>query len=110
MALTQAENAIDTLPKNFLTQPEIIRFLKAARKGRHGIRNYTMLLLAYRHGLRDYLGHLNIRPTQLIHARQRCGSRGCGSRQLALSKHWPNREGSAVDFSRKAMGGVSASP
>lgn len=33
MALTQAENAVDTRPKNFLTQPEITRFLKAARKG-----------------------------------------------------------------------------
>jgi hypothetical protein len=35
MAQTQAENAVDTRPKNFLTQPEITRSLKAARHGRH---------------------------------------------------------------------------
>jgi integrase len=39
-------------PKNFLTEAEIADFLKAARKGRHRIRNYAMLLLAFRHGLR----------------------------------------------------------
>jgi type 1 fimbriae regulatory protein FimB len=46
------ENAIDTREKNFLTEAEIQNFLKAARKGRHSIRNFAMLLLAYRHGLR----------------------------------------------------------
>jgi integrase len=39
-------------PKNFLTEAEIADFLKAARKGRHSVRNYAMLLLAFRHGLR----------------------------------------------------------
>jgi integrase len=52
MALTQAEPAIDPRPKNFLTEAEVTNFLKAARKGRHGTRNFAMLLLAYRHGLR----------------------------------------------------------
>jgi integrase len=52
MVLTQTANAVDTRPKNFLTQAEITRFLIAARKGRHGIRNYAMAFLAYRHGLR----------------------------------------------------------
>jgi type 1 fimbriae regulatory protein FimB len=46
------EHAVDSHPKNFLTEAEVETFLKATRKGRHGIRNFAMLLLAYRHGLR----------------------------------------------------------
>jgi integrase len=48
----EAQNTVDDRPKNFLTEAEIADFLKAARKGRHGIRNYAMLLLAFRYGLR----------------------------------------------------------
>jgi type 1 fimbriae regulatory protein FimB len=51
-AATNTENAVDTRKKNFLTEAEIESFLKAARKRRYGIRNFAMLLLAYRHGLR----------------------------------------------------------
>ena len=47
-----AQAAVDDRPKNFLTEVEIASFLQATRKGRHGIRNYAMALLAYRHGLR----------------------------------------------------------
>jgi type 1 fimbriae regulatory protein FimB len=52
MAQARADNAVDIRPKNFLTEAEITNFLQAARKGRHGVRNYAMALLAYRHGLR----------------------------------------------------------
>ena len=38
--------------RDFLTQSEIDRLLKAAKAGRFGARDYTMLLLAFRHGLR----------------------------------------------------------
>ena len=38
-----AENAVDSRPKNFLTESEIETFLKAARKGRHGARNVTTM-------------------------------------------------------------------
>ena len=50
--IAQADDAVDDRPKNFLTEAEIASFLQVSRKGRHGIRNYAMALLAYRHGLR----------------------------------------------------------
>jgi len=38
--------------RDFLTATEMDLLLKSARAGRFGIRDYAMLLLTYRHGLR----------------------------------------------------------
>jgi type 1 fimbriae regulatory protein FimB len=38
--------------KDFLAEAEMKRFLSAARGNRHGKRDYAMMLMAYRHGLR----------------------------------------------------------
>ncbi|HWN98698.1 MAG TPA: tyrosine-type recombinase/integrase [Blastocatellia bacterium] len=38
--------------KDFLTSAEMDLFLAAARGGRYGVRDYAMMLLSYRHGLR----------------------------------------------------------
>ncbi len=46
------KQTVDSHDKNFLTGAEIKRFLVAARKGRHSIRDFFMMLVAYRHGLR----------------------------------------------------------
>jgi site-specific recombinase XerD len=38
--------------KNFLSETEVKEFLAAARGSRHGIRDYAMMLMRYRHGQR----------------------------------------------------------
>lgn len=47
-----AEEVVDSIGKNFLTDAEMKKFLLASRKGRHGVRDYCLMLMAYRHGLR----------------------------------------------------------
>lgn len=42
----------DATEKNFLTEAEMKKFLTCARKGRHSVRDYCMMLVAYRHGFR----------------------------------------------------------
>jgi len=49
---TKLAVTIDQNAKNFLTTSEMKKFLEAARKGRHGVRDYCLMLTAYRHGLR----------------------------------------------------------
>jgi len=49
---TAINETIDQNAKNFLTTSEMKKFLEAARKGRHGVRDYCLMLTAYRHGLR----------------------------------------------------------
>lgn len=50
--LQSANQAVDSLNKNFLTEAEIKKFLEASRKGRHTVRDFCLMLVAYRHGLR----------------------------------------------------------
>src|SRR5215470_13395980 len=38
--------------REYLTEPEVERLIKAAKANRHGHRDATMILLAFRHGLR----------------------------------------------------------
>ena len=49
---TEINKTVDQNAKNFLTASEMKKFLEAARQGRHGVRDYCLMLTAYRHGLR----------------------------------------------------------
>ena len=42
----------DLRTREYLTEPEVERLMKAAKANRHGQRDATMILLAFRHGLR----------------------------------------------------------
>src|SRR5215469_12181495 len=42
----------DLRTREYLTEPEVERLIKAAKANRHGQRDATMILLAFRHGLR----------------------------------------------------------
>src|SRR5437667_2553302 len=44
--------AIELRLRAFLTPDEVASLLRAAKKGRHGVRNHAMILIAHRHGLR----------------------------------------------------------
>jgi type 1 fimbriae regulatory protein FimB len=61
---------VDRGGKDFLTEAEMKRFLDAARGGRHGVRDYAMMLMTYRHGLRvSELVDLRLRDIDLDSAR-----------------------------------------
>lgn len=47
-----SRQTIDSHKKNFLTESEMKKFLEQAKKGRHTVRDFCLMLVAYRHGLR----------------------------------------------------------
>jgi type 1 fimbriae regulatory protein FimB len=51
-AKKQTAQAVDKKGKDFLTEGEMKRLLDAAKGGRYGARDYLILLMTYRHGLR----------------------------------------------------------
>lgn len=51
-AKKSAADAVDKRGKDFLTEGEMKRLLDAAKGGRYGQRDYLMLLMTYRHGLK----------------------------------------------------------
>lgn len=51
--------------KDFLDKGEIMRVQAAAQSGRHGIRDYLLLLMIYRHALRVSEAHDAARPGEL---------------------------------------------
>jgi integrase len=52
MPKTQAKGTVNRRGRDFLTDVEMRHFLKAARHGRHGVRDYLLMSMIYRHGLR----------------------------------------------------------
>jgi type 1 fimbriae regulatory protein FimB len=50
--LVKSPESVDTCPRDNLTEREMEPFGNAAKQGRHGARDYAMVLLAYGHGLR----------------------------------------------------------
>lgn len=65
--------------RDFLTPAEMELLLKSAKEGRYGQRDYTMLLLAYRHGLRvSELVSLTRRDVSLAEARIWCARKKNG--------------------------------
>lgn len=81
----QTAEAVDKKGKDFLTEGEMKRLLDAAKGSRYGQRDYLMLLMAYRHGLR-VSGIIDLRlkdvelDTSRLYARRKKGS---------LSTHQP---------------------
>lgn len=71
--------------KDFLTESEMRRFLDAARSRRHGTRDYAMMLMTYRHGLR-VSELIDIRITDLDLATARLFVR---RKKGSLSTHQP---------------------
>jgi type 1 fimbriae regulatory protein FimE len=75
---TKPKNA-DVRPREYLTEREVERLMKAARKlGRHGHRDAALILVAYRHGLRVselcnlHWDHIDWKPAR-VHVRRAKG-------------------------------------
>src|ERR1700746_2671871 len=76
MHLRKSMGAADDVPglpyrtREYLTEREVERLMKAAGNNRHGHRDATMILMAFRHGLRaSELCSLRWEQVDLVHGR-----------------------------------------
>jgi site-specific recombinase XerD len=94
--------------RDYLTRDEVAALLRSAKKSRHGARNYAMILLAYRHGLRAS-EVVNLRVSDLgLHSGTLYCRRAKGSRSslhpmkpdevVALEKVLRDRQLQASDY------------
>ena len=94
--------------RDYLTRDEVASLIRAAKKSRHAVRNYAMILLAYRHGLRaSELVNLRVSDLDLstgtIYCRRAKGSRSSlhpmkADEVVALQKVLRDRRQQATDY------------
>ncbi|PKO82392.1 MAG: hypothetical protein CVU19_01885 [Betaproteobacteria bacterium HGW-Betaproteobacteria-13] len=76
---TEVVDAQERTKRNFLTPAEMELLLRATKAGRYSLRDYAMLLVAYRHGFRvSELVSLARRDVSLAEARIWCGRKKNG--------------------------------
>ena len=102
------EVVVDGRQRNFLTELEVKRLLDSARRGRHSVRDYLMVLLTYRHGLRvSELIDIRLRDLDIdaarIYVRRRKGSLSTtqpieGDELRALRAYLRERAGMKVPY------------
>src|SRR5262249_47427207 len=72
----------DLRPREYLTPSEVEKLISTARKGRYGHRDATLILVAYRHGLRA-VELCDLEWSQVATARRTNRTTSCSSKTMA---------------------------